>query len=151
MSLSLQLDARLDGYVEQNEFLEARVAELTSQVALGQADVESLQMALQQREVRVDELMKEQDRDEDEVYAKVGLIERLRKRLEESERVRAEVERRYQDQVSWVHRRSETRLIPPSAPSTPSTPDDDGRQGEASISGHGEPASEAKVQGVYRA
>lgn len=72
---------------------------MTSQVRLGEAEVESLQIALQQREERVDELMREQDRDEDEVFEKQSMIERMRKRLDESEKSRIETERRYQDQV----------------------------------------------------
>jgi hypothetical protein len=61
--------------------------------------VESLQIALLQREERVDELIREQYRDEDEVFAKSGIIERLRKQLEESKKSLTEVEKRYQDQV----------------------------------------------------
>lgn len=89
----------MDTCIERNEILESRVNELTSQVKLGEAEIESLQIALQQREERVDELMREQDRDEDEVFEKQSMIERLKKRLEDSEKSRSETERRYHNQV----------------------------------------------------
>lgn len=89
----------MDTCIERNEILESRVNELTSQVKLGEAEIESLQIALQQREERVDELMREQDRDEDEVFEKQSMIERLKKRLEDSEKSRNETERRYHNQV----------------------------------------------------
>lgn len=76
------------------------MSELSSQIRQDQAEMESLHMTLQQREERVDELMREQDREEDQVYAKDNIIERLRKRLTESEKSRIEAEKRYQDQVS---------------------------------------------------
>jgi predicted RNase H-like nuclease (RuvC/YqgF family) len=90
----------MDVYVERNEMLESKVSELSSQARQDQAEIENLHIALQQREERVDELMREQDREEDEVYAKDDIIERLRKRLAESDKSRVEAERRYQDQVS---------------------------------------------------
>ncbi|UZJ54621.1 hypothetical protein CBS101457_003941 [Exobasidium rhododendri] len=94
------LDSKLDTYIGDNERLHTRVADLSSQVNLAEAEAESMQIALLQREERVDELMKEQDRDEEEVYAKTGIIERLRLQLEESEKGRKETERRYLDQTA---------------------------------------------------
>lgn len=99
----LQLDSKMDGYLEEKEMLECRVAELYTQARHDKADLENLQVALQQREDRVDELMREQDRKEDEIYAKQDMIERLRKCLADSEKGRIEAERRYQDQVSLCH------------------------------------------------
>lgn len=93
------LDRRLEGNVDVIEALQSNVASLSSQVRLSEAEVESMNLAVAQREERVDELMREQERMEDEVYSKLGIVERLRKQLDDSERSRAEVERRYTDQV----------------------------------------------------
>ena len=70
-----------------------------SQAQAADSEIEQLQLIIQQREDRVDELMREQDREEDQVYANMAVIERLRKRLAETERGRAEAEKRYSDQV----------------------------------------------------
>ncbi|PWN90802.1 hypothetical protein FA10DRAFT_267237 [Acaromyces ingoldii] len=94
------LDQRLEGNVDTIEALQSSVANLSSQLRLSEAEIDSLNGAVAQREERVDELMREQERMEDEVYSKLGIVERLRKQLDESERSKAEAERRYTDQTT---------------------------------------------------
>lgn len=104
------LDAKLDASVERNEALEVTLAEYATQVNTLDGDKDSLQFALSHREERIDELMREQERNEHEVYLKAQVNERLRKQLDESERARADAERRYADQSSTSDKERQSYL-----------------------------------------
>lgn len=96
----LQLDAKLETQTLSLESLHVFASDVASKLSLSEAEVESLTVAISQREERVDELLREQERMEDEVYARMEVVERLRKQLDESQKSKAEAERRYHDQVS---------------------------------------------------
>jgi predicted nuclease with TOPRIM domain len=61
--------------------------------------MELLHAQITARDEKMEEMLKDQERLEDEVYSKAGVLDRLRKQLDEMEKGRSEVERRYMDQV----------------------------------------------------
>jgi hypothetical protein len=94
------LDAKLEAHVERNEVLTASLSDYATQLDALEADKAGLQFALTHREERIDELLRDQERMEEDVYRKGQVNERLRKQLDESEKSRVEAERRYEDQTA---------------------------------------------------
>lgn len=97
-----ELDAKLDVHVDRSEQLQSALEEYSTQVATLENDKTSLEFALTHREERIDDLMREQERMEHDVYLKDEINERLRKQLDESERAKLEAERRYNDQTNTI-------------------------------------------------
>ncbi|EST07019.1 hypothetical protein PSEUBRA_003467 [Kalmanozyma brasiliensis GHG001] len=97
-----EIEARLDQQVLQNETLHDSTASLTQELAQAEAQTQSLQTLVKQREERIDEIMADQERMEGEVYSTMQIIERLRKQLSDSERSRSDAEKRYLDQTATM-------------------------------------------------
>ncbi|KAN0064681.1 hypothetical protein ACQY0O_002311 [Thecaphora frezii] len=97
-----EIDAKLDAQILATEELQASSNTLLSQLNLAEAENESLQAVIRQREERIDEMMADQDRVESQVYSKMQVIESLRKQLNDSEKRRNDAERRYADQTTTM-------------------------------------------------
>lgn len=94
---------RLDGVVStqtlQIESLLANNHDLTARLQHSDDDVQKAQLLIQQREARVDELVYDQEKMEDEYYKKLATLERLKTRADESDRRLAEAERKANELV----------------------------------------------------
>ncbi|EPQ29452.1 uncharacterized protein PFL1_03207 [Pseudozyma flocculosa PF-1] len=97
-----EIDAKLDAQILASEELQASSNSLLSQLNLAEAENDSLNAVIRQREERIDDLMADQDRMESELYSRLQVIESLRKQLNESEKRRNDAERRYGDQTSTM-------------------------------------------------
>ncbi|PWN52811.1 hypothetical protein IE53DRAFT_250647 [Violaceomyces palustris] len=97
-----ELDARLEAQILAYETLQAQSSDLYSQLNLSEAEAQSLQLVVKQREERIDEMMADQDRMESEVYSTMQVIDRLRKQLADCEKSRSDAEKRYMDQAATM-------------------------------------------------
>ncbi|KAK0553071.1 hypothetical protein OC845_001351 [Tilletia horrida] len=94
------LDAQLEARTVELQELQAFTEDLVAKTNLGAADQQSIKQAVAQRDERNDHLLREQERLEEELYAQIQIVERLRRSLQEAERAQTEAERRYTDQTA---------------------------------------------------
>lgn len=71
----------------------------------------SLTTTLNAAETRLNELYADQARIEEETVARLDLVDRLRSQVQELEREKRDILRRYNEQVSLVTRLSSSKLI----------------------------------------
>ena len=97
-----QAEAQKEEHLLQIETLQAHLADFNERYASRRAETELLQAQIAAREEKLEEVGKDQERLEDELYSKTGVLERLRKQLDECERALVDAERRYADQSSTL-------------------------------------------------
>lgn len=93
--------------INQLEALQASYSDVISTLERYEGEIDRLHGLVQQREARVDELTAEQDKMEAEIYAKLGIVERLRSRADESDRKLGEAQRRIDDATQAAEKERE--------------------------------------------
>jgi chromosome segregation ATPase len=99
LTLSLQLNARLEEQLLTIEEHQASLADARSRIEAVEAEGATLQSAVARREERIDELLAEQQRADNEVGTLQTENQRLTKENLEAERARREADRRLEEQV----------------------------------------------------
>ncbi|PWN19325.1 hypothetical protein BCV69DRAFT_314058 [Microstroma glucosiphilum] len=89
------------------ESLQSGSSDLSARLLASDTESNRLTHLVQQREARIDELNNDQARLEDEVYSKLGIVERLKTRADEGERKRAEAERKLADALQMADKERE--------------------------------------------
>lgn len=82
------------------ENLQSGSSDLSARLLASDTENSKLANLIQQREARIDEMNNDQAKLEDEVYSKLGMLERLKMKADEGERKRSEAERKLADAVS---------------------------------------------------
>jgi predicted nucleic acid-binding Zn-ribbon protein len=82
------------------ESLQSGSSDLSARLLASDTESRRLAHLVQQREARIDEMNNDQAKLEDEIYNKLGIVERLKTRADEGDRKRAEAERKLADAVS---------------------------------------------------
>ncbi|CAO1614486.1 unnamed protein product [Parajaminaea phylloscopi] len=89
-----RLDLLVSSQALENESLQSVQAEMDARMQSHESSISYLNNLVAQREARIDEMTAEQEKMEDEMYKKLGSLERLRTKADEGERKLLEIERK---------------------------------------------------------
>ncbi|KDN51387.1 hypothetical protein K437DRAFT_254795 [Tilletiaria anomala UBC 951] len=95
-------EAEKEEHLLHIETLQSHLSDLSDRFSGAQSDIDMLHAQIAAQEEKMEEMAKDQERLEDELYSKTGVLDRLRKQLDECEKGRAEAERRYADQSTTL-------------------------------------------------
>lgn len=102
-----RLDSVVSSQALEIESLHSLKSDLSLRLGSQESELSSLNNLVAQREARVDELSLEQGRMEDEIYKKLGVLERLKARAEDNERKLADSERKASEAIQAAEKERE--------------------------------------------